>query len=144
MKNTKKIYKNILIMFLIFFILLNTNIYALNIEKNDKFIWPEEVKDEVLEPKLSSKYIVCLDRNSKKKLYCKNENEKVPMASTTKIMTAIILMENLETNSDLNLNKEVIVSKEATLVHGSKLGLKAGDKITINDLLYGLMLCSRK
>ena len=60
------------------------------------------------------------------------------MASTTKIMTAIIVLENGD------LNKEVEVSAKAAGTGGSRLGLKKNDKITVNDLLYGLMLCSRK
>ena len=58
------------------------------------------------------------------------------MASTTKIMTAIIVIENAK------LDTLVEVSKKAASTGGSRLGLKTGDKITIHDLLYGLMLCS--
>ena len=92
---------------------------------------------------MDSKYICALDRESKKTIYGKNQNEKVPMASTTKIMTAIVLMENLE-KCGLTLNTEIEVCKLASIINGSRLGLKTGDKITVNDLLYGLMLCSRK
>lgn len=60
------------------------------------------------------------------------------MASTTKIMTAIIVLEEAE------LNKEIEVSSKAAGTGGSRLGLKTGDKIKINDLLYGLMMKSRK
>lgn len=58
------------------------------------------------------------------------------MASTTKIMTATIIIENC------NLEETVEVSKKAANTGGSRLGLKTGDKITIKDLLYGLMLRS--
>ena len=64
------------------------------------------------------------------------------MASTTKIMTAIVLLENLEVNNNLTLETKVEVCKQAASIGGSRLGLKIGDKVTINDLLYGLMLCS--
>ena len=66
----------------------------------------------------------------------KNEYNKVKMASTTKIMTATIIIENC------NLEETVEVSKKAANTGGSRLGLKTGDKITIKDLLYGLMLRS--
>ena len=56
-----------------------------------------------------------------------------------KIMTAIVFVEN-----NKNLNEEVEVCKQAANIGGSRLGLKTGDKITKEDLLYGLMLCSRK
>ena len=58
------------------------------------------------------------------------------MASTTKIMTATIIIENC------NLNETVEISKKSAGTGGSRLGLKAGDKITIRDLLYGLMMRS--
>ena len=58
------------------------------------------------------------------------------MASTTKIMTATIIIENCD------LSKTIEVSKKAASTGGSRLGLKTGDKITIRDLLYGLLLRS--
>ena len=85
---------------------------------------------------LNSRSCIVLDRTSKQILFGKNEYNKVKMASTTKIMTAIIVIENDD------LNKTVEVSKKAANTGGSRLGLKTGDKITIHDLLYGLMLCS--
>ena len=51
-------------------------------------------------------------------------------------MTCIIVLENG------NLNDIVEVSKKSAGTGGSRLGLKTGDKITVKDLLYGLMLCS--
>ncbi len=58
------------------------------------------------------------------------------MASTTKIMTATVVIENI------SLDKTVEISKKAAGTGGSRLGLKTGDKITIRDLLYGLLLRS--
>lgn len=85
---------------------------------------------------LNSRSCVVIDRKSKYILYGKNENKKVKMASTTKIMTALLVIENM------NLDTTVEVSKKAANTGGSRLGLKTGDKITIKNLLYGLMLCS--
>lgn len=85
---------------------------------------------------LNSRSCVVLDRLSKNILYGKNEKTKVKMASTTKIMTAIVVLENS------SLDTTVEASKKAAGTGGSRLGLKAGDKITIRDLMYGLMLCS--
>ena len=58
------------------------------------------------------------------------------MASTTKIMTALVVIEHC------NLSDTVEISKKAANTGGSKLGLKTGDKITVYDLLYGLMMRS--
>lgn len=108
----------------------------------------EDLQDEVLEvvnnietekePKIQAPSAICFDRVSKKVIYEKNAYEKRPMASTTKIMTAIVAIENG------NLEDTVIVSKKAASIGGSRLGLKTGDKVLLRDLLYGLLLCSRK
>ena len=88
------------------------------------------------EPNLNSRNAIAIDRNTKKILYDKNSNQKVKMASTTKIMTALTVIQNA------NLNNIVEVSPKAASIGGSKLKLKSGDKITVRDLLYGLMLRS--
>ena len=72
-------------------------------------------------------------------LYGKNENTRCKMASTTKIMTAIVVIENTE-----DLNEKVTISQKAAGTGGSRLGLHKDDEITVNNLLYGLLLCSRK
>ncbi len=87
-------------------------------------------------PDINSRACVVIDRNSNTIIYGKNENSQRKMASTTKIMTATIIIENC------NLDEIVEVSKKSAGTGGSRLGLKTGDKITVRDLLYGLMLCS--
>ena len=88
------------------------------------------------EPKINSRSAAVIDRKSKNIIYGKNENVKKAMASTTKIMTAMVVIQNT------NLNNIVEISKKAAGTGGSRLGLKAGDKITVKDLLYGLLLRS--
>ena len=122
------------------FIVIFLPIVNLAVEDDDiDYIWLQETvtaAKEINEPKVYSKAAVVFDRDSKTILYGKNENEKLAMASTTKIMTAIILVENK------NLSEEVEVTKEAAAIGGSSLELKTGDKLTYESLLYGLMLCS--
>lgn len=72
-------------------------------------------------------------------LYGKKENTRCKMASTTKIMTSVVVIENIN-----NLKEKIKISKKAAGTGGSRLGLKENDEITVEDLLYGLMLCSRK
>jgi len=144
MKN--KIIK-IFILFLILILLLNYR-YTFaddNEIDNDKPITENEINEiytvetsnnNTSNLNLNARSCIVLDRLSKKIIYGKKEYNKVKMASTTKIMTAIIVIENYD------LNKTIQVSKKAASTGGSRLGLKAGDKITVNDLLYGLMLCS--
>lgn len=89
-----------------------------------------------IEPTIYSKNIVAIDRATNRILFEKNSKEKVPMASTTKILTCIVALENS------NLNDIVTISNKAASIHGSTLGIKTGMKISMNSLLYGLMLRS--
>lgn len=151
MKNKKKnkiisfikSWKKIYIIFIITNILLINNICYANIDDNE-IINVNKIKEETVETvannteelKINSKIGLIFDRKSKTILYEKNGLKQVPMASTTKIMTAIVVLENA------NLSDIVTISKKAAGTGGSRLGLKTGDKITIHDLLYGLMLKS--
>ena len=92
--------------------------------------------DIITAPIINSRAAIIYDRSSGSILYGKAENEKKKMASTTKIMTAIVVIENS------NLNDIVTISSKAAGTGGSRLGLNTNDKISINDLLYGLLLCS--
>lgn len=130
------------------FVLLSTsmlNVYAFDEKQAElELQYFNEVHEEVKQastdpskvPETYSRAIVVLDRASKAIIYGKNENDVRAMASTTKIMTALVLIENAD------LSKTIEVSQNAASTDGSRLGLKTGDKITLNDLLYGLMLCS--
>lgn len=144
----KEVKKTILVIIILAILLsIQTNIFAYEIEEDTDYIWlKEEISnvsaDSIKEPNLNSRYALVLDRDSKAVLYSKDADKRVPMASTTKIMTAIVLLENLGVNNDLTLDTQIEVCKEAGAINGSRLGLKRGDKVTINDLLYGLMLCS--
>lgn len=128
---------------IIFIVILANNICFANID-DDEVIDINEIKKETIEAvsknteelKLNSKIGLIFDRNSKTILYEKNGLKQVPMASTTKIMTAIVVLENA------NLDDIVTISKKAAGTGGSRLGLKTNDKITVHDLLYGLMLKS--
>jgi len=107
----------------------------INIKENENI--DEQASNQKDFPIINSRRYVVLDRNSKSDILGKDENKETPMASTTKIMTTIIALENCK-----DLNEEVIVDKKAVQIGGSKLKIKEGDKITVNDLLYGMMLRS--
>ena len=87
-------------------------------------------------PKTNSRRYIVYDRISKSMIIGKNEDVKSAMASTTKIMTTIVILEKAD------LNEKVTVSAKAGGTGGSRLGLKRGDKASVRDLLYGLMLRS--
>ena len=84
----------------------------------------------------SAKAAVLINADTGEVLYSKNSDERLPMASTTKIMTALLLCEYGISE------KEITVTKEMVSVEGTSMGLLAGDKVTVHDLLYGMMLSS--
>lgn len=88
------------------------------------------------EPTTHSKHIIAMDRKTLSVLYEKDAYTEVPMASTTKIMTAILVLENCD------LTETIEFSKEAANVRGSCLEVSTGAKISLNDALYGLMMRS--
>ena len=136
----------ILVVFIFYFLaILTPPIFA--DESNELLDDNSTIKEEIVEtietssketslPDINSRSAVVIDRNTNTILFGKQENEKRKMASTTKIMTCLIVLENS------NLSETVEISKKSAGTGGSRLGLKTGDKITVNDLLYGLMLCS--
>lgn len=69
-------------------------------------------------------------------LLSKNSNSRLPMASTTKTMTALIVIERC------SLDETVEVTAEAAGTEGSSMYLSCGEKLSVRDLLYGLMLLS--
>lgn len=85
---------------------------------------------------ISADSVVLLDATTGKILYEKNKDSAYPPASTTKIMTILLVLENS------NLNDVVTVSKNASIAEGSKIYILPGEKITVKQLLYGLILAS--
>ena len=85
---------------------------------------------------LSSLSAVLLEPTSGRVLYEKDAHTPRPMASTTKLMTALLAVENVDPDA------EVVVEPAAVRVEGSALGLRGGDHITMRDLVTGLLLVS--
>ncbi len=144
MKFFQFFYKTIFIFFSI--ILISSHTFADDLYPLDDTVDLSEILNDIgiIEtdsaslqlPTINSRAYVVIDRKSNTILTGKNENQKKKMASTTKIMTALIVLENV------NLSDTVEISKKSAGTGGSRLGLKTGDKITVLDLLYGLMMRS--
>ena len=94
------------------------------------------VEAQVNPPAVSADSVVLMDATTGKILYEKNKNSAYPPASTTKIMTILLVLENS------NLNDVVTVSKNAEMTDGSKIYISEGEKISVKELLYGLTLAS--
>lgn len=120
----KKIYKYIaLILFIV--IIFSNNIFA-----------TESTSKEFMDINVPAGVVI--DSESGRVLFAKNADEIRPMASLTKIMTSIMLVENCD------MDELIEVPAEATWIGGSEVGLKKGDKVTARSLLYGMLLPSRQ
>ena len=79
---------------------------------------------------------VVMDTDSGRVLYENKSHEKRLIASITKILTAIVVLENND------INKEVTVGNEILKMYGTSIYLEVGEKMRVEDLLYGLLLRS--
>lgn len=87
---------------------------------------------------INAQSALLIDADTMYPLFAQNETEKVPIASLTKIAGALVVLEDY---SD-NLNDIVTVPVQATGVTGDKIGLRAGEKISVKDLVNGLLIMS--
>lgn len=90
--------------------------------------------NEIKEINLKSKAACVYDCNGKRELFSKNSTEKLPMASTTKIMTCIIALENAD------INEMCEISAYAASMPDVQLNAQKGEKFILKDILYSLML----
>lgn len=84
----------------------------------------------------SAKSSIVMDLDSGRVLYEKNSNDQRLIASITKIMTAVVAIEHGD------LDKKVTVGEEVLSMYGTNIYIEVGEKMTIRDLLYGLLLRS--
>ncbi|WP_295070234.1 D-alanyl-D-alanine carboxypeptidase family protein [Ruminococcus sp.] len=88
------------------------------------------------EPEISAKAAVLISADTGEVVYAKNCTEKLPMASTTKIMTTLLCLESG------GLYDEFVVDSDAIKVEGSSMGLQEGDIVTKYALCCGMLLPS--
>ena len=84
----------------------------------------------------TSKSVVMIDQDSGRVLYSKNINERRLIASTTKIMTAVLAIESGK------LDEVITINEDMTKSHGSGIYIKEGEEISLRNLVYGLLLRS--
>ncbi len=87
-------------------------------------------------PTVTARHALIQNRETGRILYEKSAGTRVPMASTTKIMTAILVIKNC------SLTDNVTVSQQASAISGSTMHLAQGETISVRSLLYGLLICS--
>lgn len=98
------------------------------------FLEPAEANDEDV-PTLTAKSVLMYDVTTEKALFEKNPKEKMPMASLTKIMTAIVSLENPRADDSYVVHGYDLVGEDS-------MGLSPGEQLILEELLYGLMLPS--
>ena len=113
----KRILKTFNIIFLFIFCFTCTSVHA-----------------ETTQPEINAQGCVLIDASTGEVLYGKNDDKTFEPASTTKVMTALITLENC------NLTDEVTVQEDFTKIDGTAIGLLKGDVLTVRDLLLGLLL----
>lgn len=101
---------------------------------NKYYLYGEKKEDKNF--KVNARCAIALDKETHEILYEQNAYEIVPMASTTKILTSLIAIEQ----DDLEV--PVTISKKAASIRGSKVGYKEGEKIKLKELIFGLMFKS--
>ena len=107
---------------------------------NFAFFIPNKARESIAEKQnelTSAKAMVVMEQSSKRVLYSHCEEEKLSMASTTKIITCIYVLEHTQ-----DLDQVYEIPKEATKISGTSIGLVEGEHLSIRELLYGLMLRS--
>lgn len=128
MKKNKKI-----IAFFIFFVLI-LQFFDVFYARYFSFASAKNVENNSL---TSAKSMVTMESNSGRILYKKNENQRLPMASTTKIITAIVAIENCA-----DIDEKYPIPASAVGIEGSSIYLRKNEHLSVRELLYGLMLRS--
>ena len=85
---------------------------------------------------LSAAAAVTMDADTGETLFAENADSRLPMASTTKIMTALVAL------GEGDLDRVYTVKKQYAAVEGSSMYLEEGERLTLRDTLYGLLLSS--
>lgn len=103
-------------------------------------LWRPNVKKAAssseIQPVITAKSALTYDLTDEKLLYAKNIHDKLPLASLTKIMTAIIALDSMP------IDKKITVTESASTIGENSMGLSRGETLTLSELLYGLILHS--
>lgn len=102
---------------------------------------PIRVYGEELNLAENAKSAILIEASTGEILYQKNANERLAPASMTKIMSLILIMENIE-NGNLKWNDIVVVSKNASSMGGSQIFLETNEMMTVEDLVKGICIAS--
>ena len=116
----------------------DVSITSIEIDKDEK---NEETAAETPKFTVDAKSAILIEAETGKVLYAFNENEPLPIASITKIMTMLLVMEAIDTGK-INLTDKVTISAHASRMGGSQVYLKEGEIFTIEELLKAVAVHS--
>ena len=105
------------------------------------FLIPYFVNAEELNLAENAKSAIMIEASTGEVLYKKNINERLAPASMTKIMSLILIMENIDSGR-LKWNDIVVVSKNASSMGGSQIFLEVNEMMTVEDLVKGICIAS--
>lgn len=89
----------------------------------------------------NAKSAIMIEASTGKVIYEKNADEQLAMASMTKMMTLLLIMENIE-NGNLKWDEKVTASEHAASMGGSQIFLEVGEQMTVEDLVKGICIGS--
>lgn len=89
----------------------------------------------------NAKSAIMIEASTGEILFQKNKDEKLAPASMTKMMSMLLIMEEIE-NGNLKWNEMITTSEKASSMGGSQIFLKVGEKMTVEDLLKGVAIAS--
>ena len=102
------------------------------VQTNEIENWPQG-------PAIGAEGAILLEANTGTLLYAKNIDEKLYPASITKLMCCLVAVENCALDEVITVNQSAI---DANAADGSSMGLKAGEQLTLEELLYGILINS--
>ena len=112
-----------------------------NIVEEKEEIVDSENNDNDVDLARNAKSAIMIESKTGKIIFEKNSNEHLPMASMTKMMTLLLIMENIE-NGNLKWDEIVTTSEYAASMGGSQIFLEVGEKMSVRDLVKGICIAS--
>lgn len=108
-------------------------------ERKNNTVETNEIEDWPTGPRIGADAAVLMDADTGVILYSKNMDGKEFPASTTKVMTSLLAIENCELNEIITVSQSAI---DANASDGSNMGLTAGEQLTLEQILYGILINS--
>ena len=106
---------------------------------SSSFVFAKEEGKTEVDMDIQSKSVVLMDAGTGKVLYEKNKDEKLPLASVTKVMTILLILEAIN-NKTINMSDMVTISDYASKMGGSQLFMEEGEMRSVDELLNAIII----